>query len=845
MIRKNEEKDSSLSPENHTSTRMKDKLSKISSEKVLSSAELEPLDMHALENAQMRVWNTLSHSIDGINKSAMPEQLSNEKNKISFWNKHNKFIAFGGIATLLVLTVGTTSIYWNYKSKNSNKNTTVALNDKKDDKTYDLKSLAAARLTELTGLTVDEYNTVEAVSKENSNSSTPEANNTDSAAKAALQPKQQTLQINSSDTAAKAASFEEVKELTKKSEETQTKTFYSKVEVSAPSITDFSGYYGGYYYPGISYGSKKHPKVDYTKPLTIETWTGSTSSKTLTSQGSNIISLNIYSPEFSIDYRGGKYAIMTTFEGDRNYFLGITNSEEQNPDLQFVKFIVSENQNVKKVGTKVVDGKTLTIFEESYDNSMMQPIPAATGEPVVQKSVTKYYVDLDEFKVKLTEYYGDDKLVYSVKALLSESFANDDASKVKDYSEISKVEMKKIVQNIDQYGSQTQKLTEFIKKHPIYYSNEIQATINWANDYDVMQQSDQSYMLYQNADFDPTFDPAQYENMNDSHSASYMQDKISINISKKNMREEDPNYFGSGTKTEKQEMTITIDGKEKKATLYKDTYEDKMNLAPTGSESVVANAYTNYSLVFQADNSEWYTINEYPIPDISTGVNNDLLISKPGFALITLTPAKAEEMDKLNEEKEKANPKIEYNTQSLDSIDKNIRLLPGDLSPSFDMILSSVVKSSIKGSESTCDKFFLKDMPIECLIEKYNGFKLSFNPPYKEDFSNTKQSPDVNLYRYFDFVVLNTPNTQVLDILKDFFAQYTIQYPGSPANHIQHKEIDGKTVILMGSLSDEELIKIMNDVKIDNGYDALKVQFDTQNQNMYNQKIRTSVPMKL
>src|SRR5438105_2008020 len=92
-------------------------------DKTLSSMHLVSLDDHALETAQKRVWNHISHSIKAIESFNPTQENMPELVRTSFWVRRGKALVTFSVLSLALVVMATTTVY--FYSKNRSGSTLV------------------------------------------------------------------------------------------------------------------------------------------------------------------------------------------------------------------------------------------------------------------------------------------------------------------------------------------------------------------------------------------------------------------------------------------------------------------------------------------------------------------------------------------------------------------------------------------------------------------------------------------------------------------------------------------------------------------------------------------------
>lgn len=828
---------------------MKDSKSKINLYQVLNSLNKKSIDSSELAKAKTRVWNQLSHSIAESNSSTEAKESVSKVTKFLFHYSYRKsFLTLGVIALVLIFSTGSV-VYFNNKNK-SNKNSPTAnvnQNSPASKENTVLKELAAARFKELSGISYTEYKAVinptsPSQGNQDSKNSKPESPVLDkSTGSVTLPGTPQEIILNK----------EKAADLGKKAESVaEQKVTYSEQEIKIGDVEKDSDFISLYY--GVNSG--KHPRIDYSKPVILKTWNGLNYSKRELLQDNKVVLFSLNSPEYSIDYLGGRYAVKQIYSSPM-YLEGIVDGVNSlNSEAEFLRNIL-ENKDLKTFEPKVVDGRTLlplelptrTIIPSSPSDTpkslpegnvsnpaaLETTVPLNTTTPTLSPTSTltptpissgvsttsRFYVDKDKFQLYMVEEYRDGRVAMTLKNISTKDLtvAKDKiTTDIFNENDISGIEIKKVQVNYDDVvSSKESKLADFIKKYNVYYVSGYDIDISSVYDIKSNEQKSQLSVLYSNKDFNPLITTSITPESKSALLGQYMQGLVSFYI----FAEEPETLNAKFPDSKKTSINLSIDGVSTPATLI----EVNPNLSEggpvkSGTEekmpAEIAPVKVKYSeVVFKSNQGYWYKFSSSEDP---TGK----VKFKEGLEMKKLDEQKARELDNKKEEKEKNNPQLSQ--VKLDQIPQEMRLLPGDLKAKG-FTAGVLEKSSKKGSESNCDKYYLDTYPINCITEKLDGFNITFvgtNTPDKE-LPNNKDMP-VAKGVSFSYVVVKAKADDAKALIQK--VDWKVMYQKSEPYVL--KEFDGKTVILIGALSKEEMNKILDNVRLDNGFNELKKQVE-------------------
>ncbi len=409
-----------------------------------------------------------------------------------------------------------------------------------------------------------------------------------------------------------------------------------------------------------------HPSFDKSKPLITKSWMSANYSKTIDYIDGKISSFYLSTPDYSINYMGGKYAVKEIYTNP-NYFsglgFGVGDEDEWSPrnaELEFLKFLLDPNSNLIDHGMQVVDGKNLRVIEDKYtyqddldSQETTQGEPSDTDVtvskdfstmPITDTYSTKYYIDQKEMVVYLTESYLNGGLEYSFKNLVSKTYKDQPIQDFFNFNEIGNIEIREV--EIYYPTAEDLSVAKFITKYDFYYSPEIGLEYAWANDNTLWQKNNYDY--HDDPDFNPwiEFYKSQFTDEYASWQysvASYSQESLFVEI-----YDEQPNYqnwlYGDSEVVAQKPVKINlagtpVTGKYTEIKYPEYSYTDENGQILTASPSTI--------LVEFKIGSYWYVINAYK-NGMSPNSSAISILSKDVINLSKLTAEQAAEIDQKN-----------------------------------------------------------------------------------------------------------------------------------------------------------------------------------------------------
>jgi len=575
------------------------------------------------------------------------------------------------------------------------------------------------------------------------------------------------------------------------------------------------------------------PGFDYKKPFTVKSWISPCSGKYVINQNAKVLNYSSYTSKMNIQFLGGKYAVKSVYNDD-DFGIGCIddNGIFSNPDLEFVRVILSRDSGFTKIGDETINGVKVVVYEQKS----VTPIPLI--EPAMDADVfpketnsnqkVRYYVDLNKFQVLKREYFSNDNLIYTETLISSKVFESKGISEIESTNELKGLEIKEVKVDLTKTIFNTEsKIADALGRFPVVYPNNPDETISNMYLYEDASQDEYS-KLTQTKDFNPLWGEKRSDIKYTPVYASYAGNSFSVSVYKtepiQNKRPE----------IKKVNKEITIDGKKVNAKLlqfgsecgmeleYKNRAECSTLLAPANSGSIEFE-YNNF----------WYEIGFW-------GLKNEKLINpaNESISLVSLTIEKAREIDKKNEFIKASQPQISYMSK-LQDIKQSSRFLPGDLEGSYGLRASFLEVDGTPDKKSTCVQVQKSDRLFgigECLIDNYDGFRLTFSKNFSQkdletplggDFSSGSSALSFS-GEAFKFYVLKASYASLTPYLQEL--------PIEEKDSYDYREVDGYTILVLGGyISRDQRKSILEITRIDKDLLKLDQQLD-QNK---------SVPLKV
>jgi len=804
-------------------------------ENMLENWQKKPLDDKALLAAQSRVWSKIQAKVSNSNPisnnlsnlSMADNQNTEEKSSSTISNVKSPrswFLKPLGLSlislSLVIILVGVTSAVYiqnlqtqlaqkqNLTNQNSNQNSqkTDASLAKLDLSLDEIRSKATIKLNTITnGVSLDE---IQASSEKT--------------------PKMVSTALNAGGLGAGGGNSSSVNAPT------------PDILVKEKGIVDNVVYYTenisqetgeGYLYSYLS----KTPGFDIKKPIKSQSWSSANYSKYILSQDGKIINYNTYSPDFSVDYKSGKYAIKELFD-QKIYLSGIDQTlSNSNSEISYLRSILTDT-TLKDGGKQEIDGNIYKILETDASKMGVD----TTGDSYS----IKYYIDQEKLSVFITENYINKKLVSSTTQTNYQEIKDPKLDDIFGVKDLGQIPLRSITGST--YDESDQNLLKISSKADIYIPKDLSenALKNNLYAYDSSVYVDsESAKLRNTKDFDPSLDEGYLNTLLNPPLISYSFNNTSVNVYKTKILEEP--FIKVANESNK---SIQIDGK-KTEVKFKTVYYDYGYGEGASNEVYLKTEEPApfYRLEFTASNGLFYQIVEYKPYDGST----EIYTQGKNINLVKLDNTLATKIYTYQQDRQKSYPDIDYEAK-LESISKNIRILPGDLLKSDKMVLSGVVKSKKLGSLSTCDQFLTSGYDLQnCLVEKYNGFSLNFyekTDSNTSDQSTTSGSPtaipamlndltfsvldqkfdSIDLSKFVDTINVNNPITKnVSNIVTQINAANKEYYysDGFSGNTIYFIAIGDKTIMATSyALGKDRVLEIVKNSALDKDLNILSNQ---------------------
>jgi hypothetical protein len=489
--------------------------------------------------------------------------------------------------------------------------------------------------------------------------------------------------------------------------------------------------------------------------VTEKTWISGLFSINAYKSSDNRVSFNLYSQDYSLDYRGGNYAVKTTYQRSLEDQLFFSPSLNTDPELSFLQTLINDTNGLfKKLPSETINGKTVLVFED--DLSIFQPLEAPKVGFVSSEGgdftpiKTRYFVDEENLQfVKRQTFKNDTIQSESVLKSASDIKDNDaknfiNANNLNDFTGKS-VEVKTIAYSGEVFKPQT---VDLFNSYPVIVATNIQ---NYSKISGFISSTDsyvESAKLTNTTDFDPSYVAQPITDQYLSPKASYSNSPSdpTIRFTSYDIYSQDPTiaangYTASSFETFITDKKITVNGEQISAKIYGypanfGAEPGTANRAPSSEESAILFTYKGL----------WYKLTSYP-----TQNSKELPLSKQELVFRSLTKDEAEKSDAYYSAINNFTPR--FIPVTLDKTPEP-RLLPGDLSAKK---FTAFTLSSNYKQNSDCNK--LPEITVyeleNCLVSSMNGATINFS-----NISPTAPSP-------LDFIsgtinsILPAPDTSV------------------------------------------------------------------------------------
>lgn len=315
-------------------------------------------------------------------------------------------------------------------------------------------------------------------------------------------------------------------------------------------------------------GQMPYPNQDWSKPVVYKNWISANYTKSVIYHDNQITNLYLGTPRYSLHYSGGKYALKKVYTQDK-YFQGLSfgyNNQylPRNLELEFLKYLLDENNQFTDLGIKVVDGRNFRVIQVNYDpfdktvysvsGAGCLTLPADFSEEstnTTEEIGTRYYIDQNTMTLYLTEDVVGDKVTMSSKNLASQTYTNPVLEDIFNINEIAGVPVREITLKLPE--PEDFRLTSFIKDFDLFYFDKLNSNRLSAKNYSKLATyygyaHDES--PYSDPEFNPSITPEYLDNLAKQQAnyispvASYTQETINVSIynTKPNHQEYLQNY---------------------------------------------------------------------------------------------------------------------------------------------------------------------------------------------------------------------------------------------------------------------------------------------------------------
>lgn len=535
----------------------------------------------------------------------------------------------------------------------------------------DIKLLASNKFKELMGVSYDDYKKLEQYRTESDVS--------------ALSARAE----GAFDSASGVQNVAEVEGILRDVQDKESKVYYTEQEIKIKNPDALDVPFFMYSFSGGSTYSK-HPLIDYNKPVTVKQWQSNLySSKNLLEQDYKIINLLSTNSKFTLTYAGGDYAVKQNYgeQGGAMPLIAIEETEKDsidfNPEISFIKYILEDGSNIKKVNETSIDGQKVYVYEEEQF-----PVRAGTisinNEDVMRSEVIneevdpaerimmRYYLDIDEFKLVKTELLKNGKVVEESRVIRSEVYDIKDNSSIFSYDELNSIEVKEVNFNISAPEPyKPVQAIDIIKKHDVYFIDNASNSVILEGFYDheqdkkLRQVEDKLTKLINNKRFEPTYSErdsmSSVELMDDTSfpilSYSSYDDSASLIYEYYNTNPEESGYLIQPESIQKaSDKIVFMNGLVYTGKYYEIQFESRVSEGSAGGCDDETNCTleeniepvppppdtineVEYKLVLRMPNGTWLMITEFGSQDSKSYLKNQRI------NLTSLSTTRAQKMD--------------------------------------------------------------------------------------------------------------------------------------------------------------------------------------------------------
>ncbi len=786
-------------------------------QEALDKIQESQLSSPVVDASQDRVWSKINSSIQNNTAMSKPSPSTQTNSWRNMFFKPRAYL-IGGSIFLMVVVVAVAIQFSLNKPQPTDPTQAIPISE--------LREKADRRLAQLTNgvslttlqATVDDLEVPQSAQAEaGSNAPSRDASQTS------------TLSI---------VNAKEAQEIVQQQEITDGVVFYTETELTYESFeNEYCG--GGPTLSGLIYCGGFPTAEGQSQTVNLKSWTSANYYKTITTQEGKIIDFYLSTPEYSLSYMGGKYAIKEIY-AEANYFSGISLIEGDSPrnyEIDFLKYLLDPSNDFEDLGMQEVDRRYYRVIEANFED-FFEPVDCAdplnyAGCGVASESsqdetqgtiddlamnnfTTRYYIDQDNLILYLTEELQDGQVISSSKNLASETYQNQPLANFFHAQEVAGVELKEIT--ITYPTQEDLSLSNFIKKFDLYYSPKLSMDFIYAYDESIFQKG--GFELYNSPDYNPyLIDMEENSPQWVPILASYYQDAIRVIITEQEPNQDD--YYGE--LVENKTIQVSLEGQVVNGQFLerRETYpEEKLE----NGEVIPAATYTTKIVTFQV-NGYWYQLSVYdssfmdqPAPDI---------FADDKLELTKLTADQAREIDDRMAQMPGTVETMPIENLRLEEIPEDLRYLPGDLQPEFN--LTPIFLSINTDTETVCDSSTKETFYLECLQDSNRSFVLTYENPetltqFPEYFSFTLTDVDpakVDLKSFDQYL----PSQSVKEV-EELPNGIKILQDKENSNLIVLQEWEGKTLLINSNLPRENVLQIINGAEVSKDLKTLQAQLD-------------------
>jgi hypothetical protein len=742
-----------------------------------------------------RVWKNIVSSLSHNHMSQTTQSQSSSIKKFPT-------LAVAG-SLVCIFAVGSFGFYqWNQNSTN-NKPSAISILDV--SKLPTLAEKATARLAYLTGTDTESVKKILTEEKEQSKSNENQITSMSSSS------------AKLSETSKKVLFSDDL--INKAKDPNADKTVYYR---------ETESFYAAGMFPGTVFlgGSASYiPSPTNSEQTTVveKTYFSANYVKTSVEKDGKIINAYINTPEYSLVYQGGDYAVKSIYT-EPQYFTGF--GEGGNPEIAFLKQVIDGDAGYKKIGSEIINGQSYEIYEQKNDNTLLtgisisEPtaasmIPDAEGN-LVNPSVAEYsykiWLNSNTFESYKNESYVDGKVISSQVVKKSETIQNPN---LKEIFNLSGIEIKSVT--MPSYSSiNSSDLVTLRKKTNLWILSATNPTdqtkYSWYGE-DLVSSGvyDYSKLMSSDSGFYPK-DYFQNEQGQISDSVSplisYSNKDIKVSVLEKEFT---PIVYGNETPPAPENARITIDGQAIPAKAYKE--------------------YGNITYSFNTNN-QWYTVSESAYASAENPPIKNLFLK-------SISDSETQEITKSLQEINKPSASGWSPESWVNTVPEG--LLAGDLQ-SKKMTLTNITKQP---KQDLCgNTIFAYDLN-KCIMSQMGGYSYSYMESYGliaegAEMTNTTRNLEIFVLdgnkSQLDWNAYTIINTNGYSVIKPNISENKILITFGADNQEQWFvfEKNGKTILTREtafspkfSFEQEELSQLVQSMSANKDIDVLQQQLDT------------------